>query len=137
MIRRHNKVVDVVRKAIEEHMVNRFHSGIGENTTMVRQSLTEETRRLRPNLNFVANTFVTRFAAMIDISCPTGRISYGENTSQKMYVDKLEKSMMLARDVKAEREMSVEIIPVIVSPLGAVHEQLLKDLSILFMCREK
>jgi hypothetical protein len=39
---------------------------------------------------------------VIDISCAYERISHGENTLQKVYVDKLEKYAMLAREVKAE-----------------------------------
>jgi hypothetical protein len=65
--RRHNKVVDVVRRAIEEHMVNRLDSGIGQNMTVIGEGLTEETRRLRRDPNCVASAFGTRFTVMIDI----------------------------------------------------------------------
>jgi hypothetical protein len=54
-----------------------------------------------------------------------------------VYVDKLEKHAMLAREVKADRDISVEIILVFVSSLGAVHGQSLKALGRLFMCEEK
>jgi hypothetical protein len=73
MTRRHNKVVNVVRRAIEEQMVNRIHLGIGENTTMLGEGLSEEMRRLRLDLNFITNAHETRFTAMIGISCPYGR----------------------------------------------------------------
>jgi hypothetical protein len=92
MTRRHNEVVDMVRRAIEKHMVDRPHSGIGENTTMGGEGLSEEMRRLRPDLNFVlASMCGTRFTVMIDISCPYGHILDSKNTLQKVYVDKLEK----------------------------------------------
>jgi hypothetical protein len=38
---------------------------------------------VRPDLNFIASTFGSQFTVMIDISCPYGRISYGENTLEK------------------------------------------------------
>jgi hypothetical protein len=102
---------------------------------MERESPREETRRLRLDLHFVTSTFATRFTVIIDISCPYGRISHGKNAPQKVCVDRLKKSGILARELKADRDISMAIIPVIVSPLGAVHEQSLKDLSLLFMCR--
>jgi hypothetical protein len=122
MTRRHNKVVNVVRRATEEQMVNRLHSGIGENTMMQGEGLSEETRRFRPDLNFISSTHVTRFTVMIDISCPYGRISHREKTLAKVYNDKLEKYARLVQKVKAIRDMLVEIIPVIISSLGTVHE---------------
>jgi hypothetical protein len=118
-------------------MANRLHSGIGENTTIVGESLTEETQQFRPDLNFIANTFTTRFTMIIDISCPYGRISYGENTLQKVYVHMLEKYTRLTREIKADRNMSVEIIPIIVSSLGMVYEQSLKALGRLSICEAK
>jgi hypothetical protein len=95
--RRHNKVFDMMRRPIEEHVVNTLHSGIRENTMMERESPREGTRRVRSDLHFVASTFATRFTIMIDISCPYRRISHGKNAPQKVCVDRLKKSAMLAR----------------------------------------
>jgi hypothetical protein len=82
MTRRHNKVVDVVRRAIKEHMVNRHHSGIDEKIKMGGECRTEETRRLRPDLNFVASISGARFTVMIDISSRSGRISQREQATE-------------------------------------------------------
>jgi hypothetical protein len=137
MTRHHNKVVDVMRRAIEEQMANRLHTRISENTTMRGEGLSEEMRRLKPDLNFVASTYGMRFTLIIDISCPYGCISYGENTLRKVYVDKLEKYARLAQEIKADQYMLMEIIPVIVSSLGVVHEQSFKAFGQLFMCEER
>jgi hypothetical protein len=133
----HNKVVNVVRRAIEEQMVNRPHSGIGENTTMQDEPRSEERGRLTPDLKFSANTHCTRFTVMIDISCPDRDISSRENMLEKVYIDKLEKSATPVPEVKAIRDMPAKIIPVILSSLGPVHEQLLKARGQLFMCEER
>jgi hypothetical protein len=53
----HNKVVDVVRRVIEDGMVNRLRSRIGENKVIQEQGLLDEVRSLRPDLNFVTRTF--------------------------------------------------------------------------------
>jgi hypothetical protein len=133
---RHDKVVEVARRPIEGHMINRLRSGIGKNAKMIGEGLTGEMQRLRSDLNCVASIFGTRFTVMIDISCPHGRISHGGKALQKVYLHKFEKYAILAREIKAEGDMPVEIIPVIVSSLGATHEHPLKDLSILIMCGE-
>jgi hypothetical protein len=134
MTRRHNAVVDVVRRAIEDNMPNRVHSAIGENTIIEEQGLSEEVRSLRPDLNFVASSFAAGafYTVLIDISCPYGRISFGDNTLEKVYVDKLVKYGRLARELQTLRHMRVEIIPVIVSSMGAVHPKSLKELEHLF-----
>jgi hypothetical protein len=119
----------VVRIAIEEQMVNRLRSGIGENTMTLGEWLSEEARRLRPDLNFIANTHGTRFTVIINISCAYGQSSYGENTLEKVDIDKLEKYARLAQEVKMTGDMPVKIISVIVSFLGAVHEHSLKALG--------
>jgi hypothetical protein len=54
---------------------------------------------------------------MTDISCPYARISYGENTLENVYIDKLDKYARLAQEVKEIRDKAVKIIPVIVSSL--------------------
>jgi hypothetical protein len=54
-----------------------------------------------------------------------------------VYIDKLEKYAMIAREVKAEPDVPVGTIPMIISSLGALHEQPLKALGPLLMCEEK
>jgi hypothetical protein len=65
---------------------------------------------------------------LIDISCPCGRVSYGANTLDKVSIDKKEKYSKLAQETNNNREMYVEIIPIIVSSLRAVHPRSLEAL---------
>jgi N-glycosylase/DNA lyase len=74
---------------------------------------------------------------LIDISCLYGRISYGANTLEKVYIDKKEKYIKLAQETSNIREMHVEIIPIIVSSLGAVHAKSLETLRNLLSCDDK
>jgi hypothetical protein len=94
--RRHNKVVGIVRKAIEENVAERLRSKIGDNTVSREEGLSEEVRSLRLDLNFVARSFRSSHTVLIDISCPSRRISYGANTLEKVYFDKKEKYSKLA-----------------------------------------
>jgi hypothetical protein len=121
MIRRHNKIVGVIRKAIKEYMKERLLSKIGDNTVVQEEGLSEEVRSLRPDLSFVTKIFGSIHTVLIDISCPYERISYGANTLEKVYIDKKEKYNKLAQGTSNIREMHVEIIPIIVSSLDAVH----------------
>jgi hypothetical protein len=59
MTRRDNKVVNVMRRAIEELLTHRMQTGIGENTMMQRERLSDATRRLRSDLTFIANVMGT------------------------------------------------------------------------------
>jgi hypothetical protein len=135
----HNKVVDVVRRTIEDHMATRLHSAIGDNTTVQDYGLSDEVRRLRPDLKFVASTFTNggHFTVLVDVSCSYGRIYYGENTLKKVFVDKLEKCRRLAHELEASRDMRVEIILVIVSSLGAVNPESLEALRTLLFYGDK
>jgi hypothetical protein len=91
--------------------------------TMSGEALSEKWRRTKPDLNLIAGIHGPRFTVMIDISCPYGRTPYGKKTFEKVSFDKLEKYARLAQEVRSIGDLPVEIIPVIVSSLGAVHEQ--------------
>jgi hypothetical protein len=57
MTHRDNKIVDIIRRAIEDFLLNRLRTEIGENTIMKAHGLSEEVRSLRPDPNFVGSTF--------------------------------------------------------------------------------
>jgi hypothetical protein len=133
MTKRHNKVVDVVRRAIQEHMGLNLESRIDENRTIHEEWLTEAVRSLRPDLSFITKTWrhPTPFTVFMEVSCPYGRKSYGENTLEKVYLDKMVKYRDLADQTKRIRRMDVQIIPIIVSSLGAVYEKSFEALRAL------
>jgi hypothetical protein len=59
------------------------------------------------------------------------------NTLEKICVDKLEKPRRLTHETKTIWDIRVEIIPVIVSSLGAVHAQSLQGLKPLILYEDK
>jgi hypothetical protein len=59
-------------------------------------------------------TFALSDTVLIDILCPYGRISYGVNTLEKVYIHKKEKCSRLAQPIRNAREMHLEIIPILI-----------------------
>jgi hypothetical protein len=92
---------------------------------------------LRPDLNFATRTFGSSHTVLIDISCPSGPISYETNTSEKGCIEKKTKSSRPAQKTSNLREMQIEIIPIIVSLLGAVHARSFEAFRNLFLCNDK
>jgi hypothetical protein len=76
-------------------------------------------------------------AVFIDISCPDRRMSYEENTLEKVYIDKRDKYRRLAEETKQIRRMEVKIIPIVISSPGAVHAKSLEALQSLLMGDDK
>jgi hypothetical protein len=52
MTKRHNRLINVVRKAVEKFQEREFRTGIQENERIEEQDLTEELRRMRPDMVF-------------------------------------------------------------------------------------
>jgi hypothetical protein len=127
----------MVRRASEILMGERLLSEIGENITIREKSLSDEVRSLRPDISFVAESFTKSYTVLIDISCPYGRIAYRKNTLEKVHVDKLEKYRRLVEETTAIRRMYVEIIPIIVSSLGAVYKRSVEALGNLLLCVDR
>jgi hypothetical protein len=121
MARSQSKVVGIVRRAIEEYMEERLPPEIDDNTLIRDESLSEEVRSLRQDLNFVRRPFGSSYTILIDISCPDGLISSGMSTLAKAYLDKKEKYTRLAEETSNIRQMHMEVIPIILSSLGAVQ----------------
>jgi hypothetical protein len=84
---RHNKVVEMTRRAIVEYMRNSLLSPIGENVTVQEEELPDTVRSLRPDLNFVTSDMGEEFTMPVDISSPFGRISYGKNMLENVFID--------------------------------------------------
>jgi hypothetical protein len=119
--KRHARVLDLVRRAIEENMAERLLSKIGDNIVIREEGLSKEMRSLRRDLNFVTKTFGSSSRVPIVISYLSGCTSYGVNTLEKVCIDKKEKHKKLAQETRNIREMNMEIISIIASSLGAIH----------------
>jgi hypothetical protein len=74
---------------------------------------------------------------IIEFSCPYGRTSHGQNTLERVYEEKKRKYMTLARTLKQLRQCEVRITAVIVSLMGAIYNQSLKDLQKVLGCTDR
>jgi hypothetical protein len=115
MTSRHSKDVRTILQTLEENMTDILLLQIGDNTVVREDSLSDQVRSLRPDLNIVTQSFGSSHMILIDISWSCTSISYGANTLEKVYVEKKEKYSRLARAISNIQEIGVEIIPIIVS----------------------
>jgi hypothetical protein len=137
MTRRHNRVVRVLRREVEEYIEKRFPSEISASIIIREECLSEEVQSLRPYLNFVRRIFRFSHTVSINNSCPYGRISYGTNMMEKVCLGNKEKYGISAQETSNIREMHVNIFPIIISPLGAVHARSLEALQNVKLCDDK
>jgi hypothetical protein len=121
MTRHYNKIVGVIRRAIEEYMDERLPSKIGDNTVIREEDLSEDVRSLRPYFNFVTRSFGLSHTVLNDLSCSYRCISYGANTLEKVSLDKKEKCSSQTQETNTILEIHVEIILFRFSLLGAMH----------------
>jgi hypothetical protein len=80
MTKRHNKPSDVIRRAIEKHNDETLRSAIEENRRTREEGLSAELEHLRPDLVFTHEINGQNVTEIIEISCPYGYMSRGENT---------------------------------------------------------
>jgi hypothetical protein len=134
MTGRHNKVVDVVYKEIQERIPQKLESTVLENVTLEIEGLSERTKSQKPDIHF---RIIGNQAIFIDVSCPYGRITYGDNSLEVAYEEKIRKYTRLATEVRNLTGTYVTIIPVIVSSLGAVYPPSLDSLKALLNVDKK
>jgi hypothetical protein len=90
-----------------------LESGIQANSSIQEPGFSEEMGNLRPDVSSIAQSFAIRFTMLIDIPCPSGRISYGEKILEKVSADKKDKYRRLAQETMNIGAMPVEIILII------------------------
>jgi hypothetical protein len=80
-----------------------------------------------------------RIIEILEFSCPYGCISHGRNTLEKTYEAKKAKYEELAQALRTEQrgEVKVRVTAVIVSSMGAVYGQSMKDLQKVLRCNDK
>jgi hypothetical protein len=83
--KRHNKVVEIVRKAIIEYVGEELVSDIGENIQIAVAGLSEDVRALRPDLSMVRRVGDDQVMELVEISCPFGRISHERDTLEQSF----------------------------------------------------
>jgi hypothetical protein len=156
MTKRHNRLVNIVRRGIEKFVAGDLRSAILENEGIPQEGLPEDLRRQRPDMIFERryDTLIEgahfireghesdqdleeKIVEIIEFSCPYGYISRGRNTLERVYEEKKKKYERLARTLKQLRQEQVRITAVIVSSMGAVYNQSMKDLQKVLGCTDE
>jgi hypothetical protein len=134
MTKRHNKLSDVIRRAIEMHNGEALRSPIEENTQIREEGLSAEVENLRPDLVFTHEINGQKVTEIIEISCPYGYMSHGENTLQRTFTQKEEKYRRLAAEVEQLRQHKARVTPIIVSSMGAIFKESAQRLHSILRC---
>ena len=71
---------------------------------------------------------------ILEFSCPYGHMSRGRDTLAAVYEAKKSKYTELATAIRERTQRPVNVTAVIVSSMGAVHPQTLKDLRAILQC---
>jgi hypothetical protein len=137
--KRHNKVVDIIRKAIESNIANELVETIKENTPIILEGtrLSDEVRLQRPDLTVIRKEGNKMKMEIVEITCPYGRISEERNTMESAFEFKMNKYQKLADEIEEKTEMEVRIIPVIVSSMGSVYSKTMMLLKKLLKCEDR
>jgi hypothetical protein len=136
--KRHNRVVEIVRKAINSNIMEQLEEPIRENTPALLEGiqLSEEVRLQRPDLIVMRKKDGRIRMEIIEVTCPYGRISKERNTLESLWDFKMRKYQKLAQEVEEKAKIEVRIIPVIVSSLGAVFSKTMVLLKKLLKCED-
>jgi hypothetical protein len=74
---------------------------------------------------------------IIEFSCPYGYMTQGENAPKRVFKQKQRKYRQLAQELSNLRHERIRVTAVIVSSLGAVSMQSLKDLQTVLRCDDR
>jgi hypothetical protein len=135
--KRHNRLSDVIRRAIEQHIGGDLTDLIMENTPIPVEGLSEEVVRQRPDIAIVRKKGEREFVDLIEFTCPYGHRSHGEDTLKQAFEHKREKYSRLAKEIYELKGTKTTVIPVIVSSMGAVYGESMKMLKGLLKCEDK
>jgi hypothetical protein len=91
MTKQHNKLAEVVRRAIEDIIAGDLDSEIRENTNIPIESLTQETRDLRPDLTFRRRENQSLVWEIIEFSCTFGYTICNGKTLEHVFQQKQQK----------------------------------------------
>jgi hypothetical protein len=135
MTERHNRVSNVVRDVIQKKQERVLLSPIHENKAIRLDGLPGEVAGLRPDLWFVRKDECKTIWELIEFSCPFPRVDDdGVSSLEAVYQQKKEKYEGLRCIEDISYPDKVRITPVIVSSLGTVYQQSLKDLQAVLKC---
>jgi hypothetical protein len=149
MTQPHNRLANVVRKAIIDYSGTERRWESRESMAIGEERLSEQTRNQRPDSVFERCSQRRRRGReeavpvggddmnsieLIEFSCPYVRISHAENTLERTYRPKHETYAKLADEPRELRGKEVRVTVIIVPSMGAVWRQSLKDLQKILKC---
>jgi hypothetical protein len=143
MTKRHNRLAEVVRKALIKYMGEDIRSEIPENQGAGYDGLPEGLAALRPDLMLERRDYEQRrrgerereegeerkIIEILEFSGPYGCISHIRNTLEKTYEVTKAKYEELARTLRTEQQEKMRATAVIVSSMEAVYGPSMKDLQ--------
>jgi hypothetical protein len=125
---RHNRVVKVVKEAVLKFVDENLRLDIHENTTIRQEGLPDGLKSLRPDMVFEREGRAGRVMEILKFSCPYGYVSHERDTLATVCEQKKAKYSDLASALRKLRQQPVNVTAIIVSSMGAVSSQLLKEL---------
>jgi hypothetical protein len=143
MTERHNALSKLIKGALYEQLGNQITDGIHDNVTLGMEELPEELRRQKPDLSFSSNIGGVPRIELIEFSCPYGYVSQPDeqgncvNSMERAYRKKHRKYAPLAKAIQEMRGTQVRVTVIIVSSLGAVYKESLKEIGQLTRCTKE
>jgi hypothetical protein len=137
MTQRHNRVARTVKEAVLKFIDKNLKSDIHENATIAEEGLPGRLRTLRPDITFEREGKGGRVIEILEFSCPYDYMSHGRDTLASIYEQKKNKYSELADALGRLKQQPVNVTAVIVSSMGAVYPQSLKDLRSILQCSSK
>jgi hypothetical protein len=137
MTERHNRVAQVVKEAVLKFVGENLRSDIHENITIAKERLPDGLRTLRPDIVFERERNGGRVTEILECSCPYGYVSHGRDTLATVYEQKKAKYSNLAKALRILKQQPVNVTAIIVSSMGAVSPQSLKELRKILGCSSR
>jgi hypothetical protein len=137
MTDRHNRVVRCVRTAIEKLIPSDLVGQIYENTPVQVSGLSENSIRLRPDMWFVRKEDGNEIIEILEFSCPYGCVEDNIISLDRVFGDKFQKYTNLAEEISHITSKPAKVHPIIISSLGAIHNESITHLRSILRCKDK
>jgi hypothetical protein len=134
MTERQNRIVRVVKEAVLTFVDENLRSDIHENTIIRHEGLPGGLRTLRPDMVFEREGRAGRAMEILEFSCRYGHVSRERHTLAAVYEQEKVKYSDLASALRELRQQPMNVTVLIVSSMGAVCSQSLKELQKVLGC---
>jgi hypothetical protein len=137
MTDRHNRLARCIRRSIENLIPTSIVGQIHENTPIQIDGLSEDCRKLKPDIWFYRKEDEAEVLEILEFSCPFGYLKDNKCTLLTCFEKKSRKYQNLAAECSRLSGKTVRFHPIIVSSLGAVLKKSLACLNTLLGCDKK